>query len=175
MNKEFDAYVNSAIENGVFPGCNIGIVKVNANNEVVKSFYSYGNKALFPYAEENCVDTIYDMASCSKVISTTTCIMLLLQRGKIRLYDFVKLYLPDFIHDDVTIWDLLTHTAGLPEGLIGAYKMNREDIVKGILNLDKKIEKNTKILYTDCGFVLLGMIVESVSGMNLQKLIFLIN
>ena len=169
MNKEFDAYVNSAIESGVFPGCNIGIVKINDNNEVVKSFYSYGNKATVPNVEENDIDTIYDMASCSKVVSTTTCVMLLLQQGKIRLYDFVKLYLPDFIHDDITIWDLLTHTAGLPEGLIGAYKMKREEIVNGVLNLNKKIDRHTKILYTDCGFLLLGMIVEAVSGMSLDE------
>lgn len=169
MKKELDALVNKAIEEKVFPGCNIAIVKMDDEGKIKKSFYSYGNKALFPNVEENNIDTIYDMASCSKVVSTTTCIMLLLQRGQIRLYDYIKKYLPDYKYDDVTIWDLLTHTAGLPEGLIGCHHMNREEIINGVLNLEKKFEKNTKIAYSDCGFVLLGMIVESVSGKTLDE------
>ena len=76
MKKEFDALVNKAIEDKVFPGCNIAIVKMNDDGSISKSFYSYGNKALFPNIEKNDIDTIYDMASCSKVVSTTTCVML---------------------------------------------------------------------------------------------------
>ena len=169
MKKKLDALVNKAIEEKVFPGCNIAIVKMDEEGKINKSFYSYGNKALFPNIEENDIDTIYDMASCSKVVSTTTCVMLLLQRGQIRLYDYIKKYLPDYKYDDVTIWDLLTHTAGLPEGLVGCHHMNREEIINGVLNLEKKFEKNTKIVYSDCGFVLLGMIVESVSGKTVDE------
>lgn len=169
MKNEFIALVNEAIENKVFPGCNIGIVKINENGDCVKSFYSFGNKALFPEIIKNDIDTIYDLASCSKVISTTTCIMLLLQRGKIRLYDYVKKYIPEYIHDDVTIWDLLTHTSGLPEGLAGCHQMQRDEIIKGILSLELKEKKNTKIMYSDCGFAILGMLVEKVSGKTLDQ------
>lgn len=171
MFKDFDKLVNDAIERNVFPGCNIAIVKMDDDGKINKHFFSYGNKALFPNVIKNDIDTIYDMASCSKVLATTSAIMILLQRGKIRLYDYVKVYLPEFKHDDITIWDLLTHTSGLPEAVSGAHNMNREDILSSLMVLDKKIEKNTKIMYSDAGFVLLGLVVESVSSMTLDEFV----
>lgn len=171
MFKDFDKLFNDAIDRSVFPGCNIGIVKMDEAGNVHKHFFSYGNKAIFPNVIKNDIDTIYDMASCSKVLATTSAIMLLLQSGKIRLYDYVKLYVPDFKHDDITIWDLLTHTSGLPEAVSGAHTMKRDDILNALMNLDKKIEKNTKIMYSDAGFVLLGLVVEAVSKIPLNEFV----
>ena len=165
---EFENLMNNAIKDGVFPGCNVGIILKN-NNQYNKKFYSFGNKALYPNIEKNDINTIYDMASCSKVVSTTSCIFKLVEMGKIRLYDYVCLYLPEFKHKDITIWDLMTHTSGLPEGLSGAWTMGRDDIINGIMNVEKKFEKNTTIHYSDIGFVLLGLIVERVSNMSLDE------
>ena len=62
-----------------------------------------------------------------------------------RLYDYVSLYLPDFKNTDITIWDLMTHTSGLPEGLVGAWTMTRDEIYNGIMNIEKKLKRLEKL------------------------------
>ena len=165
---EFKNLMNKAVEDGVFPGCNVGIIVKNENG-YKENFYSFGNKSLLPKEIKNDIDTIYDMASCSKVLSTTSCLFKLLEMGKIRLYDFISLYLPDFKNTDITIWDLMTHTSGLPEGLVGAWNFNRDEIYNGIMNIEKKYEKNSGIHYSDVGYLTLGLLVEKVSGMGLDE------
>lgn len=63
------------------------------------------------------------MASLSKVLATTTCIFKLMEEGKIRTASKVQNYLPQFAYEQVTIWHLLTHTSGLPEGISGLLVM----------------------------------------------------
>lgn len=148
-----------------YPG---GCFSVVTKNKTYSGFV--GNKATVPLVISNDVDTIYDMASCTKVICTTTCIMKLLELGKIRLYDSVSTYLPRFKHSDVVIWDLLTHTSGLPAGIAGVTKIKtKEEALDKLFNIELIYPKNTKILYSDLGFILLGLIVEKVSGMNLNE------
>ena len=160
--------LNKILENacleGIFPGCNYVLC---TENEIYKE--SFGYKALIPNKEKNTIDTLYDMASCSKVISTTSCILKLMEQGKLRLFDQVKSYLPRFRHENVVIWDLITHTSGLPAGVGGVTKLkSREEALDKIYSLQLVYEKNTKILYSDIGFVLLGLIVEEVSKMTLN-------
>lgn len=164
MKKEINELVQEALNNEVFPGACLCIV-----NKDKVYLESYGLKAKYPNPEENDVNTIYDMASCSKVISTTTSILKLLEQGKLRLYEPVCNILPEFSLKNVTVWDLLTHTAGLPEGLKGAWTMTKEEIYNGIMKIEPIYEKNTKIIYSDLGFMLLGFIVEKLSGMTLDK------
>lgn len=166
--KEFEDLMNKAVFDGVFPGCTVGIIIKNKDG-FQENFYSFGSRALYPNEVKNDVDTIYDMASCSKVISTTSCLFKLLEMGKIRLYDYVSLYLPDFKNTDITIWDLMTHTSGLPEGLAGAWGFNKQEIYDGIMNIEKKYEKNSGIHYSDVGYLTLGLVVEKVSGMGLDE------
>ena len=161
MNKEINELINEALKDNAFPGACLCIVK---DDKV--SLESYGLKAKYPNEEDNNLDTIYDMASCSKVISTTTSILILLEQGKLRLYEPVCNIIPEFSMKNVTVWDLLTHTAGLPEGLKGSWEMTKEQIYDGIMKLEPIYPKNTKIVYSDLGFMLLGFIIEKVSGMN---------
>lgn len=156
--------LNDAINDSAFPGVNYCVV---TDEEMY--FNSLGKKALFPAEEENDIDTLYDMASCSKVVSTTSCIFKLLEQGKLRLYDTVKLYLDRFDYPDVTIWDLMTHSSGLPSGISGSSKLkSREEALDRIFGARMIYEKNSKILYSDIGFILLGLIVEKISKMNLS-------
>ena len=158
MKKEINDLMQEALENNAFPG---GCLCVVNNGEVYLE--SYGLKAKYPNEEENDVNTIYDMASCSKVISTTTSILVLAEQGKLRLYEPVCNILPEFNLKNVTVWDLLTHTSGLIPGLPGAHKMTKEEIYDGIMKLEPTYEKNSKIVYSDLNFMLLGFIVEKFS------------
>lgn len=169
MNAEYikglDELINDAVKEGVFPGCNIALV-----TDKDKYFATYGNKALIPSVEKNDIDTLYDMASCSKVLSTTTCIFKLLEKGALRLYDSVKKYLPRFLYDDITIWDLMTHSSGLPSSVTNGSKITSyEEAIDFIYKTEVSYEKNTKIVYSDVGYILLGFVVEKITGKSLDK------
>ena len=164
MIEGLNTLIVEAIKEGVMPGANYALI---ANNK--KHFGSFGNKALFPNVEVNDIDTLYDMASLSKVISTTTCIMLLMERGKIRLNDPVSLYVPEFKHKNIMIWDLMTHSSGLPSDVSRSLYSNETELIDYIMNVDLKYEKNTKIVYSDLGYILLGFVVERISGVKLDE------
>lgn len=152
-----------AINDGAFPGANYYLV-------ADKDYYgSLGQKSHIENTPNN-LDTIYDLASVSKVVSTVTCIMLLLEQGKIRLYDSVSSYLPRFRFRNITIWDLVTHTSGLKADVIAASKIrSKEELLNQIYNSDLVYETNSKIVYSDIGFMLLGFIIEEVSKMSLDE------
>ncbi|MFA5542891.1 MAG: serine hydrolase domain-containing protein [Bacilli bacterium] len=164
--------IEEAIKNEVMPGANYCLI---ANNE--KHFGSFGNKALYPNIEKNNIDTIYDMASLSKVVSTTTAIMILLEQGKLRLSDSVSNILPRFKHKNITVWDLLTHTSGLQPDIRGTLYADirreaskfKEVLIDHIYSLELDTPKNTKIIYSDMGFILLGFIIEEISKKSLDE------
>lgn len=163
--EKLNQLIEEEIARGAFPGANYAIVFKDS------IYYgSLGNKRLLPNHETNSLDTIYDMASLSKVVSTTSCIMKLLELGKLRLFTKVKTYIPEFKHHNVSIWHLITHTSGLPEGLrnILSYH-NKKEIIDAICQSDLVYEPGTKISYSDLGFIMLGEIVEKVSGMPLNE------
>lgn len=156
-----------------FPGANVTVVThENATKLSLgkKSLYDVdSNNNLIDLVEENTLDTIYDMASLSKVISTTTCILRLLDLGKIRLGSKVSSYLPRFKHNDITILHLLTHTSGLSEGVRGLMNMKTsDDVMNAIYDMDLVYETGTKISYSDVGFILIGKIIETVTGKTLD-------
>ncbi|MDD4211874.1 MAG: serine hydrolase [Bacilli bacterium] len=156
--------IEQAIAEGVFPGANFALIIKGKT-----TFGSFGAKALYPAYEANDLSTLYDMASCSKVVSTTSCIMKLLEAGRLRLFDSVSTYLPFFEKTNVTIWDLMTHTSGLPPLISRSLYKTKEELITLIQKVDMKYEKNTKIVYSDLGFILLGWIVEAISGKSLAQ------
>ena len=163
--KGLDKIISDAVVNGIFPGANYVVVSKYGTFK-----NSFGKKALIPLEEDNDINTLYDMASCTKVLSTTSCIMKLLEMGKLRLYDNVSKYVPDFIHQDILVWDLLTHSSGLPADVHRAAKLkSKEELFEKIFNVELKYERHSDIVYSDIGFILLGLVVESISGMPLDQ------
>lgn len=166
--------VNKEIENNSFPGANLVIV-TDENKTVLslgkKSLYSSDeNNNLIDHVEDNTLDTIYDMASLSKVVSTTSCVLKLIDMGLLRVATSVKKILPRFKHDNITVWHLLTHTSGLPEGVRGLMNMKtKEEVLDAIYNTDLVYETESAIKYSDIGFILIGEIIESLSGKSLDE------
>jgi CubicO group peptidase (beta-lactamase class C family) len=116
--------------------------------------------------------TIYDIASLSKVVGTTTAIMVLYDEKKIDLDAPVFRYIPAFsggLKDQVTVWDLLTHRSGLPAGRdlwrIAHSPQEARDLV---ISTPLEYAPNTGYIYSDLGADVLGMIVEAVSGQRLD-------
>lgn len=162
--KEFNDIIRKVINEENLPGANYVIVTPRN-----KQFGCLGNKALVPEIEENNINTIYDLASMSKVISTTSCALKLIEQGKLRMFDAVQKYVPEFRHSNVRVYDLLTHTSGMKSYLPGAASLdNPEEVWNKIIELDLEYEKGTKILYSCINYIILGKVIERISGQTLD-------
>lgn len=162
---ELNKIINDEIKCGAFPGAHYAIV-------TKERIYlgCVGNKANVPNNESNTYDTLYDMASLTKVIVTTTCIYKLMEQGKLRTFTRVQKYLPEFKHSNVTIWHLLTHTSGLPAGITGLMQLKtREELMEKIFDTALVYETGTEIKYSDIGFILLGFIIEKIMKKPLNE------
>ena len=163
--KGLNNLIEECINEGCFPGANYCLVIKD------KVYYgSLGNKANIPSVEKNDIDTLYDMASVSKVLSTTSCILKLLEEGKIRLHAKVSSYLPRYKHTNVTIFNLLTHTSGMQEGISKCTTLkDKEETLDRLYSYELNHETGTKISYSDLNYIMLGEIVELLSGMPLNE------
>jgi CubicO group peptidase (beta-lactamase class C family) len=117
--------------------------------------------------------TIYDVASLSKVIGTTTAVMVLYDEKKIDLDAPVFRYLPAFsggLKDEVTVRELLTHRSGLPAGRdLWRKARSPQEARDMVLETTLEYRPNTAYIYSDLGADVLGMIVEEVSGQRLDQ------
>ena len=162
-----DRAIETAIQAGELPGA---VCLVAAKGRVLHRA-AYGKRQLEPTPEAMTLDTIFDAASLTKVVATTTSVLKLLEEGRIRLADRVTVYLPEFQggKSDITIRHLLTHYSGLrPDlDLDPAWSGYETGIRKALI--DKPVnEPGTKFVYSDINFILLGEIVRRVSGKPLD-------
>lgn len=120
--------------------------------------------------------SMFDLASVSKAVATTTSVMLLVERSKIDLNSPINAYLTDFASDpewkkSITVRHLLTHTSGLP-AWSDLYTRNkgRVAILNEVLKkIDPVAKPGTTFVYSDIGFILLGQLVEEISGKRLDS------
>ncbi|MDY5910674.1 MAG: serine hydrolase domain-containing protein [Inconstantimicrobium porci] len=162
-------YLNDVITCNKIPGA---VICIGRGQEEV-FFKEYGYRQVYPERELMHKDTLFDIASLSKVVSTWPCIMHLIDEGKIALNQRITDFLGDDINEklkDVTIKNLLTHTSGLSERTyLKQFGNNKDDIIRGLLNDKLQDDVNSKVAYSNRGFIILGIIVEQVSGMALDE------
>lgn len=118
-------------------------------------------------------NTLFDMASVSKILGPTMVAFHFLERGLLRLYDTVGLFFPNAPADkkDITILQLMTHTSGIKDHfLLSDFCNNPEDAVDVILNHPLAQASGGDPIYTCMGYILLGKILEQIGGMPLDKL-----
>ena len=172
--EEIDTSIEKAIIEKKTPG---GVFWLERNGQVYSK--PYGNKSLEPNVFPTSVDTIYDAASLTKVVATTPAIMLLIERRKILLDAPVHHYLVDFKNggkESITIRHLMTHTSGLRPGIgltieVDGVKQDWEGYDTAIaLAKAEKVQHNpgTAFIYSDINFILLGEIVQQVTGRKLE-------
>lgn len=165
-----DAQMQQAVRDGLIPG---GVLLVGREGRIIHR-RAYGNRALVPAREPMTVDTIFDLASLTKVVATTPALMKLVEQGKLRITDPVTTYLPEFQNgkSDITIRDLMTHFSGLrPDlDLKPAWSGYETGIRKALL--DKPAGPPAeRFVYSDINFELLGEIVRRLSGETLDKFV----
>lgn len=152
--------IKDGIIEGVFPGANYCLILGG------KKYYgSFGNKAIIPKIEKNDLDTVYDIASLSKVIGTTSAILKLIDDGILNLDDKVCKYLSYLDDEDVTIKHLLTHCSGYPALTKDTEEMTtKEPLLNDLYNCKLEYETASKVVYSDVGFMYLGFIVDKLTG-----------
>src|ERR1700690_2045941 len=163
-----DAQMDQAVRTGLIPG---GVLLVGHDGKIVHR-KAYGQRALVPNREPMTLDTIFDLASLTKVVATTPAIMKLFEQGKIRLIDPVTVYLPEFQggKTDITVRDLLTHFSGLRPDLDLEPAWSGYDIGIRKALMDKPANPpGQRFVYSDINFELLGEIVRRVSGKTLDE------
>jgi len=165
---EIDALVNADIAAKKMPGA---VIIIGHKGKIVYR-KAFGNRALVPNVEKMTVDTIFDVASLTKVVATTTSIMMLVEQGKIRLNDTVGMYFPE-IEDEqakkVTIQQLLTHVSGYaPDFDLGQKWTGREGMLAALKKEKLRTPSGIKFVYSDINFEILGELVLINSGKSLQ-------
>jgi CubicO group peptidase (beta-lactamase class C family) len=167
------AYIDEAVTNEItkkqLPGA---VVLVGRQGKIVWR-KAYGNRALEPRAEAMTLDTIFDLASLTKVVATATSVMILAERGKIRLGDPVSRYIPEFGEmgkKTITIEQLLTHRSGLiADNPLEDYQQGVEKAWENLWKLAPIAETGSKFIYSDVNFEVLGELVRRVSGKPLDQ------
>ena len=158
------AYLNNYLKkctvDGVFPGCVYALID---NNDVIIKEFGYAQ--LVDKKRPMTKDILFDLASLTKVVATTTAVMMLIERGEITLNTCVKDIFPDYKYDKINIRHLLTHTAGYPPEPKYDVSMNRDDIVNLLLNTESSSETFEKsVVYSDVGFMILGIIIDKITS-----------
>ena len=168
--------INDAVADSAFPG---GVILAAKNGKIfIHEAFGYHT-----YAKEKSTGrgNIFDLASLTKVISTTSAIMRLNDEGKIVLDDPVGKYIPEFVDKKledlknrklVTIKQLLAHTSGLPPFRL-YYKIEGEDATRidSVYKTKLDAKPGEKMVYSDIGFILLGKIVERISDKPLDRFV----
>lgn len=165
-----EATVAERVEAGAFPGAALAVGR--GGNTVVER--GFGRLA---WGEESpAVDpdhTIYDLASLTKVVATTTAVMLLVEDGRMELDAPVSTYLPAFsggVKDLVTIRDLLTHTSGLP-AWSDLWASTPEASLHRAIATPLAAHPGQRVEYTDIGFIVLWAAAEAAAEQPLYRLL----
>jgi uncharacterized protein YbbC (DUF1343 family)/CubicO group peptidase (beta-lactamase class C family) len=165
---QVDAILRDAIAQHQIPGA---VVLIGHHGHVIYR-KAFGMRSLEPRRERMTVDTIFDLASLTKVIATTPCVMQLMEEGKIRLNDPVVRYIPEFGANgkqDITVRQLLVHYSGLAPDLDLTQPWQGKDTAYNLAFQEKPLNPpGARFVYSDINFITLGALVERVSGASLN-------
>ncbi|MDF1826535.1 MAG: DUF1343 domain-containing protein [Verrucomicrobiales bacterium] len=181
--RELDLVIEQSIEKGDIPGA---VLWIESKGEVYQR--AYGRRVVSPGSEEMTVDTIFDVASLTKVMATTPAILHLSEGGRLALDAPVSDYLPEFSdggirsepvdpevtakdRERITVRDLLTHQSGLPPGIFLSEKdfWGHEEGARRAAAIGLIERPRQRFRYSDVNFILLGEIVARVSGQRLDE------
>lgn len=172
-----DNAIQLSIYRKEIPGAVLGVVSKG------KMVYlkAYGNKQTYPDVQPMSVNTVFDLASCTKPLATATSVMILIEKGMIGLNDNVVSYLPGFSNftvgkdeKQIKIIHLLTHTSGLPAyAPVSALEKRNGLPLPQVLMLyidscRREFEPGSNMKYSCLNYITLQHIVEAVSGKNLR-------
>ena len=162
-----DRVINEAIEQGRMPGA---VLLVGHEGKVVYR-KAYGKRALVPLPEAMTLDTVFDCASLTKVVATTSSLMKLFEEGRFRLGDKITDYIPEFQggKSEITLRQLFTHFSGLqPDVPLSTPWTGYATGIQLACTFKPGGPPGTRYVYSDINFILLGELVHRLSGKMLN-------
>ncbi|MCX6571124.1 MAG: serine hydrolase [Candidatus Aminicenantes bacterium] len=176
-----DEIIGAAVVRKDFPGA---VLLVARRGKVVFR-KAYGDSQRVPESRPMAADMIFDLASITKPVATATSVMILVERGQIRLWDRVKTYVPEFTPyygekgiagEEARLWHLLTHTSGLPpytDAKEAGKKLgdpcSTADLARMIAEIPKESPVGTRFVYSCLNYITLAHIVQKVTGKTLAE------
>ena len=170
------AVLRQAISERAFPSCAVSVLH-QGKLVALKGLGRFTYEASSPQVQ---AETIFDLASVSKVVATTPMAMLLYERGQLDLDAAVSSLLPEFAgndprdddprRDQVTVRMLLAHSSGLPayERLFERAR-TREELIRAALTMPLTAEPGTRAEYSDIGFIILGELLSRLADEPLDR------
>jgi CubicO group peptidase (beta-lactamase class C family) len=170
-NEKLSGFLTEHINSGEFPSA---VYLVGAGDEILFTD-ALGHSVVQPYSIANKLDTIYDLASLTKPLVTGMLCARRIELGELTLDSSVSHYLPEFERTDkqmITVRELLTHTSGLPawRPLYVLAEDERERAAGAIANLELEYKPGTRVIYSDLGFIALGILLERMTGHRIADL-----
>ena len=170
-NEQLSALLQEHIEAGEFPSA---VYLVAERDEIVYTD-ALGHSVVDPYRVANKIDTIYDLASLTKPLVTALLCARRIELGELTLDSSVSHYLGEFDRTDrqtITVRELLTHTSGLPawRPLYLLTEDEPERAAGAIANLDLEYKPGTRVVYSDLGYIALGILLERMSHQRLADM-----
>ena len=169
----FDRKVNlkNLIENSIFEKVFPGAVVCILTDKKVIYHEALGHRCVTPKRLPMLHTTVFDLASLTKPIVIGTLCMQLVERGKLFLDTPAEKYLPAFSQKEITLKHLLTHTSGLPAWLpVYLRAPSREDAISYLGGVPLESQPGKKAVYSCLGYIVLGALLESITGQSLDKL-----
>jgi len=167
--EKIDEIVARGLAEKKMPGC---VVCLGRRGKIAM-LKAYGMRQLLPRELPMTTDAVFDLASITKPVATATSIMILVERGQLRIDDTVDSIIQGFGQkqkESITVFDLLTHQSGLlPDNALADYEQGSEEAIRRIGELGLRAPTGTKFIYSDVNFILLGEIVRRVSGKSVAE------
>ena len=145
------------MEEGFYPGVAVAFIKENQ----VETFTA-GFAQVVPEKQLMTEDLLFDAASLTKVVATTSLVLRLLEDGKIELDQPLHKYLPEFENQTITLRHLLTHTSDIKTWIPNRDELSQEELIAAYLKLEPGEQLGKKVKYTDAGTILLGLMLEEI-------------
>jgi CubicO group peptidase (beta-lactamase class C family) len=170
-NEQLSGFLQEHITAGEFPSA----VYLVAERDQIIFADALGHSVVQPYRIANKLDTIYDLASLTKPLVTGMLCARRIELGELTLDSSVSNYVLEFERADkqmITVRELLTHTSGLPawRPLYVLAEDQPERTASAIANLDLEYKPGTRVIYSDLGFITLGILLERLTGQRLADL-----
>lgn len=170
MNEQISKFLQERIDAGDFPSA---VYLVAENGEIVFTD-ALGHAVVEPERIPATLDTIYDLASVTKVVASGLVAAKLYENGKLDLDERLGTYLPEFVTDDkraITIKNLLAHDSGL-SGWLPTYLLveNPNDVIATLAHIPLEYERAKKTVYSDPNFIVLGRLIEKTTQTSLDEL-----
>jgi len=160
--------LRSSVHDKIFPGAVAALISRDD-----ETYIPYGFETYDPAAHPITKDSIFDVGSLTKVVATATAIMQLVERKRLSLHDLACNFFPRLRQapkDQITVYHLLAHTAGFPSGEpLSRQHKSRDEILEAIFSMNLLYSPGTGRTYDDLGYILLGAIVETITGVTLDK------